>query len=186
MGDPRRIRRKYSGPSHPWQKSRLDEERALQREYGLRNKKELWKIESKLKQFTNQAKKLIALTEEQKKVEKDQLIGKLAKLGLVSLEANEEDVLNLNIKDILERRLQTLVFRKELAKTMKQARQFIVHEHIRVESKKITAPSHIVTLKEESTIEFCQKSNLADVEHPERASTKTEEIEKPKTPEAEA
>ncbi len=177
MGDPRRIRKKYSGPRHPWQKSRLDEERTLIREYGLKNKKELWKINSKFKKFTNQAKNLITLTTEQGKLEKKQLINKLARLGLLSIDANEEDVLNLNAKDIFERRLQTLVFRKGLAKTMKQSRQFIVHEHIRIDGKKLTSPSHLVTLKEESTIEFCQTSSLSDHEHPERTTSKIIEEE---------
>lgn len=181
MGDPRRIRRKYSGPGHPWQKSRLDEERELLKEYGLKNKKELWKMVSTFKKFTNQAKKLIASITEQGEKEKDQLIGRLAKLGLLSSEARVEDVLSLNTKDFLERRLQTLVYRKGLAKTMKQARQFIVHEHIRVNSRKISSPCHLVTQGEEATIEFCNKSNLANIDHPERSSEKKEIVEeKPK------
>jgi len=179
MGDPRRIRGKYSGPGHPWQKSRLDEEKALLREYGLVNKKELWKMVSKLKTFTTQAKKLIASITEQGEREKEQLISRLARFGLLSSEAKVEDVLSLNTKDILERRLQTLIFRKGLAKTMKQARQFIVHEHIRINNKKVTSPSYLVTLADEAAIEFCAKSNLANPEHPERTGEQKETIPKP-------
>ncbi|RLE48025.1 30S ribosomal protein S4 [Candidatus Woesearchaeota archaeon] len=182
MGDPRRIRRKYIGPSHPWQKSRLDEERALMRDYALKNKKELWRMSSILKKFTNQAKKLIASLTEQGEREKEQLISKLFRLGLLSSDAKVEDVLSLSVKDILERRLQTLVFRKAMAKTMKQARQFIVHEHIRVNNKKVTSPSSLVTQRDEATIEFCDRSKLANIDHPERTTTKEQKEESEKEP----
>ncbi len=178
MGDPKRIRKKYSGPRHPWQKSRLDEEKILMKDYSLKNKQELWKMISVLKKFTSQAKKLIVSITEQAEKEKKQLINRLARLGLFSTSAKVEDVLELQIKDIMERRLQTLVYRKGYAKTMKQARQFITHEHIMVEDKKITSPSNIITLKEESQIEFTNKSKLSNPEHAERAIVKENPMEK--------
>ena len=60
MGDPRRLKPKYSGPRHPWQSARIEEEKKLKSEFGLKNKEEIWKASSKLKGFANQAKKLTA------------------------------------------------------------------------------------------------------------------------------
>ena len=173
MGDPRRLKRKYSEPAHPWQATRIKEEKELLKEYGLKNKTEIWKATSKLKNFANQAKKLIALTGKQAEKETIQLLNKLKKLGLLKEEAQLSDVLGLTARAILERRLQTLVYKKGLARSVKQARQFITHRHILVNGKKITAPGYIVPKKEEN-ITFEETSSLANEEHPERIQTKKE------------
>ena len=169
MGDPRRFKNKYSGPGHPWQRARIEEERILSREYGLTTKRELWKIDSKLKAFANQAKKLIALRTAQAEVEKKQLLGRVARYGLVSATAKLDDILGLTVRDLLNRRLQTIIFKKGFARTPRQARQYIVHEHIMVGEKKISAPSYLVPVAEESLISFVSNSSLASPEHPERA-----------------
>jgi len=78
-------------------------------------------------------------------------------------------VLGLTINDVLDRRLETVVFKKGFARTCKQARQFILHGHVLVGGKKLTSPSHLVTVDEEARIEFMPTSSLADPEHPERA-----------------
>ncbi len=174
MGDPKKHRKKYKTPSHPWQKDRIEEEEALFQEYGLKNKKELWKMKSLLSAFAHQAKKLIASTTPQTQLEKKQLLNRLLSLGLLSATAPLEDALALDIKKILERRLQTLVFKKTLAKTSKQARQFIIHGHISIGDKKITVPSYLVPKTEEDQILFIPTSSLASLEHPERV------VEKPK------
>ena len=174
MGHPKKTRKKYKTPSHPRQKDRIEEEKVLIKEYGLKNKKEVWKTDSNLRKIKRQAKKLIASTTEQSKKEKQQLLSRLFKYGLAQKTSKAEDLLELTTKDFLERRLQTVVYRKGLAKTMKQARQFIVHEHVRVNNRKISSPCHLVTQAEEATIEFCNKSNLANIEHPERTIEKKE------------
>lgn len=168
MGDPRKLRNKFSGPSHPWQRARMEEEKVLLKEYGLKNKTEIWKVNSKFKSVTKQAKKLIAATGTQADLERLQLINRLNRLGLVKPNAKLDDVLGLNLKDFLERRLQTLVFRKKLAKSAKQARQFISHEHILIGKKKVTAPSYFVKINEEPMISFASTSKLSNSEHPER------------------
>lgn len=169
MGDPRKIKSKYAGPGHPWQRVRLEEERELVREYGLATKRELWKANSKLKAFANQAKRLIALRTVQADLEKKQLLDRVARLGLLKSGAKLDDVLALTLKDLLNRRLQTLVLKKGLARTPRQARQFIVHEHVMIGPKKITAPSYLVFMEEEPQISFVANSSLASAEHPERA-----------------
>lgn len=168
MGDPGKLRRKYKGPGHPWQKARIEEEKSLKKEYGLKNKSEIWKHDSKLKNFATQAKRLVALTGEQAEKEKKQLLDRLVRLGLVSAGATTEEVLSLSIKDILERRLQTMIYRKGFARSPRQARQYISHGHITIAGKKIKTPSYIVTKEEENQIAFVENSALANEEHPER------------------
>lgn len=169
MGDTKKQRRKYSRPKKRWEKERIEDEKVLLEEYGLKNKKEIWKMESILKNFALQAKKLIPLQTNQASIEKSQLFKKLSLYGLVAETAKLEDVLAITLKDILERRLQTLVYRKNLARSIKQARQFIVHKHIMVGDSEITAPSYLVLKQEEPLINFVASSSLFSQEHPERA-----------------
>ena len=77
MGDPKKQRKKFSAPHKRWSKERIDEEKELTKEYGLKNKKEIWKSESKLRNFTRQAKRLISITTKQAEREKEQIILKL-------------------------------------------------------------------------------------------------------------
>lgn len=168
MGDPRRIKKKWSKPGHPWQKERIEEERKLLYEYGLKNKTEIWKTNSLLKNYTDQAKKLIAATGKQAEKERTQLVQRLAKYGLVKHGAKLDDVLELTIKKILDRRLQTIVSKKSMAHTIKQARQFITHEHVLVKGKVLTSPAYLVKLEEEPTIAFVTTSTLSSPDHPER------------------
>jgi len=168
MGDPRKIRGKYSGPGHPWQRVRIEEERILVIEYGLGTKRELWKATSKLKAFANQAKRLIALRTSQAELEKKQLLDRVARLGLLPSGAKLDDVLALNVKNLLNRRLQTLVLKKGLGRTPSQSRQFIVHGHIMIGPQKISAPGYLVPVAEEPQISFVGNSSLANPEHPER------------------
>ena len=71
-----------------------------------------------------------------------------------------EDVLNLTLKDVMERRLQTLVVRKQMANSMMQSRQFITHEHVAVGARKITAPSYLVSVNEEPLIKMADQISL--------------------------
>lgn len=175
MGDPRQLRKKYSRPRHLWQQKRIEAERKIKYDYGLKTKQELWRFESILKRFTNQAKRLIALRTEQAGKEKQQLLDRLARLGLLKSGAALSDVLGLTVEDVLERRLQTQVHKKNLARSAKQARQFIVHGHIHINNKIISAPSYMVTAAEEPQIRFIEKSTLSNEEHPERTPIKKPE-----------
>lgn len=176
MGDPRKHRKKFSRPEHPWRRARLEEERVLVDDYGLKNKSDLWKVTSKLSHFKSQGKSLIARTGVQADKEQKLFIQKLQKLGLIKADSGIDDVLSLTIKDLLERRLQTMVYRKGLAHSTKQARQFIVHGHVFVKGHKMNVPSYLVPLNEEVAIEFSPKSALSDVDHPERKIKSKNEI----------
>lgn len=168
MGDLKRFRRKYQTPAHPWNKVRLDIERELERTYGLKSKKEQWKMTSLLKRYKDQAKKLITNTTPQGKKEMQQMMEKLIRLGLLKLGAGVDDILSLTVKDVMERRLQTILYRKGLAHTQKQARQLIVHRHVAIGSTERTFPSYLVSVEEEPLIAFRSRSALANPAHPER------------------
>lgn len=168
MGDPKKQRKKYSGPQHPWRRTRIEEEKVLVEAYGLRNKKDLWKTTSKLGHFKKQAKALIARQGAQADLERKLFLQKLQRLGLIGMDASVDDVLSLAAKDLFERRLQTLVYRKGFAHSVLQARQFIVHGHVFVGEQKMTIPSFLVPAGKEQLIVFDPKSSLSDPEHPER------------------
>ena len=160
MGDPKKQRKKFSKPGHPWQKERIEAERGILNKYGLRRKYEIWKIDSLLKKFLHRAKTIIGQRSSQSDTEKKQLLSRLNSLGLLKKDSNVEEVLNLTLKDLMERRLQTLVCRKNLAKTMMQARQMITHKHIAIGTKKITTPSYLVSIQEESNIRLITKNQI--------------------------
>ncbi|AAR39100.1 NEQ247 [Nanoarchaeum equitans Kin4-M] len=172
-----RQRRKWEGPSHPWQKQRLIIEKRLMKEYGLKNKRELWIAETIARKWRAYARYLNAKQAAGQDIseEKERFLTKLKKLGVLSENAELDDVLDLTVKDVLERRLQTMLVRKGLAKTMKQARQFIVHGHIMVNGEVVDAPSYLVKKEEEDKIEFVPFSPLANPEHPARKLEQKEE-----------
>jgi small subunit ribosomal protein S4 len=168
MGDTRRFKKIYHKPFKPWDDVRLEEEKKLRKTYGLKNKMEAYKAEAMLRRFKAQAKKLIAAKGAQAEKEKEQLLSRLISLGLTTQSADLDTILGLTINNILDRRLQTLVYSRKLARSISQARQFIVHEHILVNGKKMTAPSYLVKKSEEESIRFGAESALANIDHPER------------------
>lgn len=152
MGDPKKQRRSYSKPRQLWQMERIEREKKLVKKYGLKNGKELWKVESLLRTFRRRARKLLTLKTEQAEIEKKQLLDRLSTLNVLKKSAGIDDVLVMKIEDILERRLQTIVQKTGLANTPKQARQFIVHGLITIGGNKVTSPSYLVKRNEEKDI----------------------------------
>ncbi|MEM5812252.1 MAG: 30S ribosomal protein S4 [Candidatus Aenigmatarchaeota archaeon] len=146
----RRIRKKFKRPKTPWNMARIKEERNLMKEYGLRRKKEILVAHEILRNYRQRARRLIA----EKDKEKERiLIDKMARLGLLTKrESTLDDILALDIRNVLDRRLQTIVFRRGIAKTPLQARQLIVHGHISVAGRKTKFPSYIVPVEEERKI----------------------------------
>ena len=152
MGDPKKPRKQYETPKHPWKADRLAAELQLLGEYGLRNKRELWRAETILRKVRTHARKLFGLTGEQRAKEERSLISRLYRMGLVDENATADDVLKLTVRDILERRLQTMVYRLGYARTIHQARQFIAHGHVYIGDRKIRSPSYHVMRGEERLI----------------------------------
>lgn len=171
MGDPKFSRRKYDTPSHPWEGERITNENELLKKYGLKNKKELWRTETQLRVFRQRARNLQAKVrygDEQAEKERDELMKRLDRMGLISDEASLDDILTLNVESLLGRRLQTLAYMKGLSNSPKQARQFIVHGHVSVDGRKITIPGYFVKRTEEEGIDYLGHSPLADDMHPAR------------------
>lgn len=150
MGDPKKHRRKYDKPLRPWDQKRIEEEIDILKKYGLRRKNEIYRAESILRNFRRNARKLAAKKNERQEKE---LIAKLCRLGLIEKDASLDDILELKLENVLERRLQTVIFRKGFAKTLKQSRQFIVHGHVKVNKVRIKWPSLIVPKDFEGSIQ---------------------------------
>ena len=174
MGDPKFSRRSYDTPSHPWQGERIKAEVVLVNQFGLKNKTEVWKAQSILRNFRKQARELQALLrtgDAQAKRESDALLRKCGRMGVLPMEGSTlNDVLVLSEEDILGRRLQTIVFEKGMASTVKQARQMIVHGHVFMNGHRVTVPGYIVLRDEESSIEYAPASPFTDEMHPMRIS----------------
>jgi small subunit ribosomal protein S4 len=156
----KKQKKKFGKPLRPWDKTRIEEERKIIQNYGLRRKREIWKTESILRNYRRIARNLAAKRDKEKE---KILLDKLFRMGLISKDANLDDVLALTIEKLLDRRLQTLVFKKGLASTPKQARQFIIHGHIALDGRRVKWPSTIVLITEENKISLYEKSTKKGV-----------------------
>lgn len=174
MGHPRKSRKKYNTPSHPWNADRIKLENKLVKKYGLKTKKEIWKAETMVKRYRRDARQLLGMSSEQNITERKQLLRHLINLGFMGEEAKLEDVLNLTVEDVLRRRLQTMVHQKGLANTAKQSRNMVVHGHIALDGKKIDSPSYLVKSGEEDLIGFYQGSPM-EKQYKQQVSDKTGE-----------
>jgi len=181
MGDPKKQRKKYDTPRFPWRTDIMQGELKLIGDYGLRNKHELWRHETLLSKFRGIARALIGETPEERKKMEDELLVRLKKLGVLDETAVLDDVLDLTIEDILERRFQTIVFRKGLAKTMQQSRQLIGHGHMSIGNRRVTTPGYIVPRPEEGQITYTPKSSLANPAHPLRQTISVAPAAEPRT-----
>ena len=166
MGDPKRPRKKYKTPRHPWRADVLQAELELMGLYGLRNKRELWRAKTMVSNFRRIARSLLSQPPEVRKVREAELLGKLYRLGLLDKDAELDHVLDLRVEDLLERRLQTLVWRKGLAKSPYQARQLIVHGHIAIGGRKVYSPGYLVRREEEELISYAPTSPFASGKKP--------------------
>lgn len=170
MGDPRKQRKKYESPRFPWRTDALQRELTLLGQYGLRNKRELWRHKTMLSNFRGIARSLLGMSAEERKKLEEQLLSKLHRLGILPEAAGLDDVLDLRVEDILERRLQTIVFRKGLTNSPHQARQFVVHGHVAIEGRKVSTPSYLVLKNEEDKIAYAPTSPISNSDHPLRKS----------------
>ncbi|PSQ43165.1 30S ribosomal protein S4 [Halobacteriales archaeon SW_7_68_16] len=163
--------KRYETPNHPFQGERISSEHDLVDRYGLANKGELWRVQSRLRDFRREARRLLGrrATGGEANAESDEFLARLRRLGILGEEDGLDAVLGLSVEDVLERRLQTLVYRQGLANTVDQARQFVVHGHVVVGDSQVREPSYRVTEREAGTIRFTETSPLADELHPERA-----------------
>ena len=166
MGDPKKQRKKYETPRNPFARQALDSELKLLGEYGLRNKREIWRHHFFLTKYRTLARELLGTAQEERVKVEEPLLRKLFALKIVPENATLDNVLDLKIGDVLERRLQTIVLRHGLSKTAKQARQLITHGHISIKGREVTSPSYVVSADEELSVEYAPTSPFQRVDHP--------------------
>jgi small subunit ribosomal protein S4 len=148
----KRKHKRYSKPKRPFNKERIEEEAGIIKEFGLKNKKEIWRAEAKIKSIREKAKKLISADAK----EQQALFDRLEKIGLSV--SSIADVLSLEKQDYLKRRLQTIIVDKKIASTPKSARQLITHKKILVNNKVVNVPSYIVPVELEDKISIKTKN----------------------------
>ncbi|WP_158057287.1 30S ribosomal protein S4 [Halorussus halophilus] len=163
----------YETPNHPFQGERISEEASLLDRYGLKNKEELWRAQSELRDYRREARNILAQRAqgdaEETEAEGEEFVSRLKRIGVLNDGDSLDDVLLLDVTDVLERRLQTVAYRNGIGNTPQQARQFVTHGHVTVDGRRVQAPSAKIDVAEQDTVQFAENSPLADELHPERA-----------------
>ena len=167
MGDPRRQKKKYVVPKKPYDTDRFEQELDFIGRFGLRNKRELWRHSTELSNYRRQARNLLALPPSEREQTEKELVGKLTRIGVLE-QPILDHVLDLTLENVLERRLQTIVFRKGMAASMHHARQLVAHGHIGLDSARVTTPARLMTVGESDRLAYTNKSALNDQSHPAR------------------
>ena len=111
-----------------------------------------------LKKYKRFARMLLGMPEEKRRELEDRILNKLKRYGILPENGKLEDILDLDVRSVLERRLQTVVYKKGLAKTVHQARQLIVHGHIAINGRRVTSPGYLVPVEEEDSIWYAPGS----------------------------
>ena len=174
----KKLKKQYETPTEAWDEERIEQEKELIEEFGLRNKKEVYRAESELRGLRRQARKAIAADSDD---QTQPLLERAHNLGLIKSDGTIEDLLSLDTRDFLNRRIQTAVERKGFADTVKEARQLVVHGHIYVDEQKVSVPGYLLTQDEEKELEL----RMPEPEETEE-ETSEEEAENQEEQEAES
>ena len=180
MGDTKNFRRVWKKPKRPLNFDLKMDELKILGTFGLKTKRELWKARTELSRVRNQARSLLALRQDVREQKEPILMNSLAKVGYVQSDAVLDDVLNLEINDLLGRRLQTIVQKKFYFKTPYQARQAVSHGHVLIGDQIVNIPSYLVKVDEEDKVKLTSESVFNEIlSKPESdlGSPETENIE---------
>ena len=180
MGDIKNFRRVWKKPKRPLNFDLKMDELKILGTFGLKTKRELWKARTELSRVRNQARTLLALRQDVREQKEPILMNSLSKVGYVQSDATLDDVLNLEINDLLARRLQTIVQKKFYFKTPYQARQAVSHGHVLIGDQIVNIPSYLVNVDEEDKVKLTSESVFNEIlSKPESdlGSPETENIE---------
>jgi len=158
MGDIKKKRKLFSRPKKLFDRARMDDENVLIKRYGLKNKREIWKVKSAVSKMRRRAKTLIGKGDDEQRA----FFDKLTRMGIAVVDIS--DVLALTEESLFNRRLQTFVFKKKLAHSVKEARQLIVHKNVLVDGRVVNIPSFVVTLDLEGKISLKERKVKAKKE----------------------
>lgn len=152
MGDPKKQRKKYEKPLIPWDERRIENDKDIMKNYGLKRKEEILKMESFLRKLRRRARDAAAGATEK---EKKELLDRCRKIGLIGEDDEIGQILRIDLRDVLERRLQTLVSKIDGVKSVDHARQLVTHGHAKVGDRIMRSPSFFVPkdLEDEMSID---------------------------------
>ena len=176
MGDyPKNSHKMWRRPKRPLNYDLLNEELYVLGTYGLKNKRELWKAHTELSRIRNQARSLLALTQDVRNKKEPTLMKSLSRIGLVKEDSTLDDVLNLKVTDLLARRLQTVIQKKANIKSPYLARQVVVHGHVMIGERIVTIPSYTVAVGEENEVHLSPGVDLGKVKQEKPAEVAAEQ-----------
>lgn len=141
-----------------WNKARIESEHKMKERFGLKNIREYWMAASELRRIRRNTRAVLSGNASEKTGK--EMISRLAKYDVVKPEATLDDLLVIEVERLLDRRLQSVVFRRSLAKSMAQARQLITHGFISVGGKRVTSPGYMVRRDEEGSITYYKPFKL--------------------------
>lgn len=159
MGAPKRNGRKFEKPKDIWNAQRISADNALITKYGLKNMSELWKAQFEVSRIRRNVRLLLSGVPHGETLQRD-IMGRLERLGVIQGGVTLDSLLDLDENALLERRLETIVFKKGLARTPKQARQIIVHGFIAINGKRVNRPGYMVNKDEEAHISYYKPIDL--------------------------
>jgi len=154
LGSPKRNRKKFEKPKERWNLERIKTDNALINEYGLKNMKELWKVQTEVSRIRRNVRELLSASGTESENVRERIIGRLTKLGIATQSTTLDNLLDLKENNILDRRLQTVVFRRGMARSAKQARQITVHGFIAINGRRVNRPGYMVDVEAEKGISY--------------------------------
>merc|ERR1711869_72010 len=157
----RNFSKTSKNPRRAFDKERLDHELQLLGTYGLKNKREIRRMGLVLSKVRAVARTLLTMEEKDPRriFEGQALMRRMIRYGILDEDKQRLDyVLALKVEDFLERRLQTLVMKRRLAKSIHHARVLIKQKHIRVGHQIVDVPSFMVRVESQPHIEFSVSS----------------------------
>ena len=151
----------FKRPKKPFDKERLDEELNAVGKYGLKNKREYLRVQFILAKIRKAARELLTLNPDDPRrlFEGEALLKRMVRLGVMrEEEATLDLVLNLKNEQFLERRLQTVVFKRHMANSVHHSRVLIRQRHIAVGKQMVNIPSFIVRVSSEPHVQHSHNS----------------------------